>query len=280
MERNHRDLARSVQSRFSQALRGHRGHVRREETVIIEMILELADENAALAQRLVGLPWIFDDDRWFHSRPFKKVRNIALHLNREDPAAAERFMGLPWLADSENFSWGTTDARNIHLWSWEYFAINEIEQMIMYPHHTSRLEQPPDASVARRILDFPWFTDEISWAEAMTVNNISNTVVSPRFKISDADRAALLDSVLFEPSIDDYKPGAQQGAILLAKHGELERLFSYDWFQDGLTNIEMILISAAGYGADSASRGSGDNYLSYLEDQHILSDKVALPSGR
>ena len=282
IESNHPALARTVRTNFPWLADG----VTDRETRRLRDLWYLGKEYPSLAQRFMALPWASDIDVDHHHGVPRRVLFIAYQIALQDPSQAERFLNLPWLNDSNSLSEFNPSYYNPSL---KTAVLTYIEHLVKCSNdpklpretdtplglvgvalgHCTDTTQQPDASLARRILDFSWLADDVTYREVEAISNIL-PILAWDYK---NEIASILDSPLYMGPIGYEKAMAHTGLDAIVRNGEWERLISQPWYQDGLTDEELIRISLAkGYIVKD-----DEFFQLLLQGDYAVSESFSLP---
>ena len=192
------------------------------EARVLAHFLYVLERDQSLLQRIVGFSWFTDGLA-------KDEADVLVHILRiyqEYSRLAERIAGFPWIADGIN--------RN------EKFFLIKIQQNLI-------LDVGANASdnqyAAQRVLALPWLADDFTEHEYTLISGYLSGVVGwVDLELSDS----VFESPLFDASDGEVKPlqaAAMTVVRSLIRRGRLEELLGQTWFQDGLTEEELALIT-------------------------------------
>ena len=241
IERENPALAQTVLISFPWLADG----ITRDESWVLQGIMFVAGEDASLAQRLVDLPWLKDGITFEERDAFGYTWSIAYNIAGDDLSRAQRFVNFPWISDG-------LDSES------EYLGLVAITQLILGDLQDQSEGIRPDVSLALRVLDFPWLADDLTAYEmhAITLFNSLNQVTDSEVAISFAD------SPLFDGPIGRLKSLAYGGVVTAVWKGTLEQLVRQPWYQDGLTDDELLLMSLL-----TGQHLENENFLQGLRQQ-------------
>ncbi len=181
----------------------------------------IPEEDSPLLQRLVGFPWFTDGLTEIEA----DVLILIVVINMEYSFQAERIAGFQWIAD----------------------GISPNEKSFVLKIQNLLRDVGANASdnqyAAQRVLALPWLADDFTEHEYTLISQYLSWVVGwVDLELSDS----VLESPLFDASDGEVKPlqaAAMTVVRSLIRRGRLEELLGQPWFQDGLTEEELALIT-------------------------------------
>ncbi len=221
----------------------------REERYTLQVLEGIQEDHQWILDDVLALPWLADEITSEEWGALSYLSGIAYN----DSSLAERVVSLDWFSD------GITRA--------EGYAINDLSVISYY-----------NAELARGALEFPWFMDGVSSGEVEVVSGLRHLSEDEVYASAleralrfpflltanvdwrhgrvldvvevlvrrDRDLAdSILDTAIFDEPGDFFHWSAIQKLPRIVENRVWDHVASQPWFQDGLTDEELILISMA-----------------------------------
>ncbi len=191
------------------------------EARALASFLHIPEKDSSLLQTLVGFPWFTDGLTEIEA----DVLILIGRINMEYSSQAERVAGFPWIADGIS--------------PHEESFVLRIQNLL----RNVGVNASDNQYVAQRVLALPWLADDFTEHGYTLISQYLSWVVGwVDLELSDS----VLESPLFDVSDGEVKPlqaAAMTVVRSLIRRGRLEELLGQPWFQDGLTEEELALIT-------------------------------------
>ena len=185
-----------------------------DERRAVESLRRILQEDHAVAETLLGFPWLADSVTEDESYAIYHLRVIS----REDPTFSKALSSFPWLTNDV-----TNDERDT------VYYLREI------------LQEAP--AVAETLLGFPWLADSVNEEERRAVHALRDIL-----RGDPAMAETVLESTWFPEGVTRTKRQTVQGLSGLygLDRSSLSALTGKPWFEDGLSYEEFRLLGDLG----------------------------------
>ena len=252
-----------------------------DEEGALRWFQRLESENPAVAETVRGFPWLADSITYDEFLALFNLRGMAI----TDRSVTDRVLSLPWLVDditeaervALNGLLGITfyDASLGHSVMdipWFSDGITRGESEVLFIMSRFSEQEGFDAPMAERVLDFPWLAGNVDSRHANVLNVFAHLV--------DQDKnlaLSILDTPIFDNPVDPYSEAVIGRLPRIISAGLWEHIPMQPWFQDGLSEEDYALITAAYI--FSLSDDGERSFLEFIEDPHMRSENAISPLG-
>lgn len=213
------------------------------ESLLVELILDLADEDKELLWHIVEIPWLSDG---FTEWEKFVVLDLWFLYNFKDQEAATVLWSLPWVVDD--------------IIDREAGGIGTIREIVS-----------EHSDLAKELLDFGWLHDDLSAAEEIALLSIRDMARND----PQLARKVVKEPFMEPPFLqrDEYalqalsfwsSPGFDHGSTMLAQ------LANQPWYNDGLDDLEAALLHTIAYTREDFGQA-------LIETHYVASASASLP---
>ena len=200
-----------------------------QESLALQDLQKIEDNNTELARSVANWPWVFDDSM---TEEEAYVLEFLNKLDEQAPEVAQLVVRLPWLADKVEI--------------WESSVVGDFYSLVV--------EDQTDLAI--ELSTKPWVADGLTPLEAVFgVGDLAFIASSPDSELADAQIARqILNLTPYPPNYLDLRTINVMRRILARNPDQLNRLLMEPWIIDGLVEKERVYLIAAGSREEEAIR--------------------------